>query len=55
MNQEKMSHLNNCRIVGQTASKSWLRFRWFANPDVLDVSAPEDDVLVHLEAIGMAD
>lgn len=40
--------LDNGRIIGQTASKGWLRFRRFANPDVLDVGAPEYDVLVHL-------
>lgn len=43
-----MRVLDNGRVIGQTSSKSWLRFRRFANPDVLDVGAPEYDVLVHL-------
>jgi len=40
--------LDDGRIIGQTSSKSWLGFRGFANPDVLDISTPEDDVLVDL-------
>ena len=47
---EGWSHLNDGRIIGKTSSKGWLRFRRFAHPDVLDVSAPEYDVLIHLQA-----
>ena len=44
-----MSHLHNSRIIGQPSSQGWLRFRRFANPDVLDVGTSEYDVLVHLQ------
>ena len=41
-------HLDNSGIIGQTPGEGWLRFGRLAHPDVLDVGASEDDVLVDL-------
>jgi len=40
--------LHYSRVIWETALESGLRLGRFADPDVLDVGSPEDDVLVHL-------